>query len=187
MSEIEERRFDAVAAEAGITRAEGEICLEFLTPFPFKTEKEKHRTYISKSTLIHSFEKRFSRLFGKKIIYASQDDQFSILPYDWKYTEIRHPSKSQPGRIQYLNGCIGPLYIKGNFKDFLPFLILGSELHTGSKLSNSQGYYYLPKESPGYFKRYFPDERVILSCVRDVIERHDHASPASMPLSGLSD
>ncbi|MFQ5901174.1 MAG: CRISPR-associated endonuclease Cas1 [Thermodesulfobacteriota bacterium] len=175
MGEIEERSFDMAAAETDITDIEGEICLEFLTPFPFNTEKDKHRTYIAESTLIRSFEKRFSKLFGRKIVYNSRHDRFSIIPYYWKYTEIRHPSKSQPGRIQYLNGCIGPLYIKGIFKDFLPFLILGSELHTGSKLSNSQGYYRLHKESPGYFERYFPNKKVILSVIRDVLDRYDHA------------
>ena len=184
IAEIEERRFDVVAAEAGITRTEGEICLEFLTPFPFKIEKNRHRTYITKPTFIQSFEKRFLRLFGRKIVYESQDDQFSILPYYWKYTEIRHPSKSQPGRIQYLNGCIGPLYIKGAFKDFLPFLILGSELHTGPKLSNSQGYYHLPKESSGYFKRYFPDKKVMLSVVREAVKKFVNQFEAEMNRKG---
>ena len=90
-------------------------------------------------------------MFGREIVYQSDDDQFSILPYYWRHTEIKHASMSQPGQTQYINGCAGKLYIKGQFKDFLPFLLLGSEIHTGTKISNSQGYYLLHKESPGFF------------------------------------
>ncbi len=173
--EIEERSFDMVAEETGISNAEGEICMEFLTPFPFKMAKDKHRTYITKDTFIKSFEKRFSKLFGREIVYNRQSDDFSLLPYYWNYTEIRHPSISEPGNTQYINGCAGKLYIKGRFEDFLPFIILGSQLHTGTKLSNSQGYYLLHKDPPGYFGRYFPNKKVIVSVIRDVLDRYDNA------------
>jgi len=77
----------------------------------------------------------------------SKEDNFSLLPYYWKYTKIRHLSHSQPGYIQYLNGYVENLYLKGRFKDFLPFLILGSELYTGRKISNSQGYFILHSDN----------------------------------------
>lgn len=175
MGEIEERCYEGVVSESGIDSVEGEICLEFLTPFPFKAEKGKARTYIARDFFIRSFERRFSRLFGREIAYQSHDDQFSILPYYWRYTEIKHASTSQPGQTQYINGCAGKLYIKGQFKDFLPFLLLGSEIHTGTKISNSQGYYLLHKESPAFFKGYFPNKRAIVSVIRDVVSRYDNA------------
>ncbi len=175
MEGVEERNLEKLISETREIIKEGEICLEFLTPFPFNREKNRHRTYITKETFIKSFEKRFSRLFGKSITYNSNDDNFSILPYYWSYTEVRHPSHSQPGHTQYINGCIGKLYIKGSFNDLLPFLILGSELHIGTKLSNSQGYYLLHRESPGYFQAYFPNKKAIVSVIRDVIERYDSA------------
>lgn len=172
---IEERRYDLIASQIGDMPVEGEICLEFITPFPFKRQKERQRTYITKQTFIQSFEKRFSRLFGKNITYQSNEDNFSLLPYYWNYTEIKHPSHSQYGNIQYINGCVGKLYLKGRFSDFLPFLILGSQIHTGSKISNSQGYYILDFESPCYFQTYFPNKKVIIPVIRDVLERYDSA------------
>lgn len=175
MGDIEERSLELIAAERGTQDPEGEICLEFLTPFPFKAEKGKSRTYISTSAFIRSFGRRFSRLFGKEVVYKSQDDQFSIFPCYWNYTEIRHASQSQAGHTQYINGCVGKLYLKGHFKDFLPFLLMGSELHTGTKISNAQGYYLLHKDSPGYFTGYFPNKRAIVSVIRDVINRYDNA------------
>ncbi len=178
IGEIGERRFDKLAEEAGISHVEGEICLEFMTPFPFNKEKNRHRTYITKETLIKSFEKRFSKLFGREMAYKRQSDDFSLLPYYWNYTEIRHPSISQPGNMQYIKGCIGKIYIKGRFENFLPFLLLGSELHTGTKLSNSQGYYLLHKEPHGCFDRYFPNKKAIVSVIRDVLDRYDSALEA---------
>lgn len=107
MGDVKERSLGQVVWERDIHHAEGEICLEFLTPFPFKPEKGKPRTYITKTAFIRSLERRFSRLFGREIGYRSLDDQFSILPYYWNYTEIRHASMSQPGQTQYINGCVG--------------------------------------------------------------------------------
>ncbi|PIV44820.1 MAG: hypothetical protein COY75_06780 [Nitrospirae bacterium CG_4_10_14_0_8_um_filter_41_23] len=72
------------------------------------------------------------------------------------------------------------LYIKGMFKNLLPILILGSELRTGMKLSNAQGYYRLYKEPTGYFKRYFPNQKVITSVIKDVINRYDNALESLM-------
>ncbi len=49
MGDVEEHSLGQVARERDIQRAEGEICLEFLTPFPFKPEKGKARTYLAKN------------------------------------------------------------------------------------------------------------------------------------------
>jgi len=175
MGVMEERNFDKAAVDAGILQGESEICLEFLTPFPFKVEKARHRTFITESTFIQSLESRFSRLFGTDVKYKTQNDKFSLLPYYWNYNETRRSSKSQPGHTQYINGCAGKLYIKGVFKDLLPFLILGSELHAGTKTSNSQGYYVIRKDPPPHFRKFFPNKRVILSIIRDVLDRYDNA------------
>ncbi|MEW6602529.1 MAG: CRISPR-associated endonuclease Cas1, partial [Nitrospirota bacterium] len=172
---VEERGLDMVAGEAGASSGEGEICLEFLSPLPFNRGKGKHRTFLTPQTFVLLLENRFSRLFGMEIRYQSRDDDFTLLPYYWHYTETRRASKSEPGHTQYINGCSGKLYIKGRFHDLLPFLLLGSELHAGTKMSNSQGYYVIHKDSPPYFKRFFPNKRVILSVIRDVLDRYDNA------------
>ncbi|MEW6089175.1 MAG: CRISPR-associated endonuclease Cas1 [bacterium] len=173
LGEPEERTFEKVFSETGEISSEREICLEFLIPFSFKPKT--HRTSITKTAFINSFENRLSKLFGKEFKYSSQSDNFSVLPYYWDYTQISHPSQSQQGRIQYINGCVGRLYIKGKFSDLLPFIILGSELHTGTKTSNAQGYYLLHKEPQGYFDKNFPNQKSILSIIKDVIDKYDNA------------
>ncbi len=174
IEEAEERSLDKLITKSGAVPAAGEICLEFLSPVPFSRIKGKNRTFISKETFIKTFENRLSRLSGRDIVYENGDDDFSVLPYYWNYTEIRHPSHSLPG-TQYINGCSGKLYIKGRFNNLLPFLILGSEIHAGSKLSNSQGYYILHKDPPCFFDKQFPNRKAMVSVIKDVLDRYDNA------------
>jgi len=175
IGEPEERNYDAVVSDLNIDKTEGEICLEFPAPFPFKPGKRRHRTFIGREEFIKAYEKRFSRLSGENIKYRSNEDDFTILPYYWNYTEIKHSSRSQKGKTQHIKGCVGNLYIKGRFKDFLPFLILGSEIHTGAKISNSQGNYILHDEPQAFFEKFFPDKKSLVSVIGDVTERYDTA------------
>lgn len=177
--QISERTYEQVAAELGVTKTDGELCLEFLTPFPFKRARGRERTFISKEDFLSSMEQRISRLFGREIKYRPGDDQFTLLPYYWQYVEVHHPSTSQPGSTQYINGCVGPLYLKGSFRNLLPFLVLGAELHAGAKLSNTQGYYLLHKESLPHFGKFFPNKKSLLTVIKDVKERYDRVLQSS--------
>lgn len=175
LGDAEKRDFNSLLSDAAALHEEGELCLEFLTPLPFTPAKNRHRTFLSKSQFIGMFEKRFQKLFGMEITYKKHGDDFRLLPYYWNYTEIRHSSHSQPGHTQYINGCTGKLYLKGRWSGLLPFLMLGSELHAGSGITYGRGYYKIHAESPGYFSRFFPDKKAIVSVIRDVIERYDDA------------
>ena len=176
--EMEDRNYAILVNEFDDLPYKGELCLEFLAPLPFNREKGKNRVYISKDKFIKLFEKRFSLLFGKEITYECGADDFSVLPYYWHYTEIKHTARSQPGNVQYINGTVGKLYIKGTWRNFLPFLILGNEIHTGAKLTNAQGYYQVLVEAPPYFADIFPDSRALITVTRDVIETYDKALDA---------
>ena len=182
---VEERSYSDLLGEVGKLPTEGELCLEFLTPVPFKRLKKHLRTYLDKGVFIESFKSRFSRLFGTPVNYSAGNNHFFILPYYWKYTEYRHQSHSQPQQIQLVNGCTGKLYIKGRYSNLLPYLIIGSELHAGTKLSNSQGYYLLHRDSPGYFTGYFPRKTAILSVIREVIDRYDNALESLSSAEGI--
>jgi CRISPR-associated protein Cas1 len=184
MGDPEERSLDRVAGELGPGRAEGEICMEFLTPFPFRAPKER-RTHLTKESLVDAFEKRFTRLFGRETRCDAGEDDFTVLPYYWSYAEIRHPSRSQPGQTQYVNGCVGKLYIKGRFGGLLPFLVLGSELHAGAKLSNGLGYYRLHPRSCGFFEKIFPRKKAVVSVIQDVLDRYDSAAVSLAEAGGL--
>ncbi|MFZ3209354.1 MAG: hypothetical protein WA140_11050, partial [Geobacteraceae bacterium] len=56
----EERSLAAVVAEAGPLPEDGELCLEFLTPLPFRQEKGKPRTHFSLRALTGSIRQAAS-------------------------------------------------------------------------------------------------------------------------------
>jgi len=172
ISSPRQRTLQDLYSESGDIPLDGEICLDFLMPFHFKQEKDKPRTYLSKETFVRAFTDRIKRLFGLEIT-PPHIEGFHLLPYYWHYTEIRHPSHSQKGHTQFINGCTGRLYIKGKFSEIMPFLVLGSEIHTGVKISNSYGYYILHKDPPKYFDRRILNKGTIISVIQDVFERYD--------------
>jgi len=172
ISAPQQRNLSRLYSEIGDIPSSGEICLEFMTPLHFKTENDKPRTYISKEAFIDCITKRIKRLFNSEVNHHL-NSPFHILPYYWNYTEIKHPSRSQAGHIQYINGCVGKLYIKGNLSEIMPFIVLCSEIHAGSKLSNSYGYYILHKNSPPYLDKRILNKGAILSVIHDVMERYD--------------
>ena len=176
LGEVEERNQAILAAEHGELPSDGEICLDFLTPLPFKPERDKNRVFISTNGFMQILTRRLSRLFGKELVYRFGDDDFYLLPYYWNYTEIRHPSRSQEGQTQYLNGCAGKLYIRGHFAGLLPWLLVASELHTGTKLSNSQGYFSLLADPPPFFQAFFPRKNAVHGIIHEVLERYDNAA-----------
>lgn len=173
---VEERTLADLEAETSDWPVEGEICLDFRTPFPFTPDKGKDRSFLGRNKFIQLLDSRLSRLFGETLAYRSEADDFELLPWFWNYTEIRHPSRSQPGQVQFINGCAGKLYLRGRFGDLLPWLRLASELHVGKKLSNAQGYFAVaPREQP-HFLRNFPHRKAIAAATRDVLERFDNAA-----------
>lgn len=142
--------------ERGFSKTEGEICLEFMMPLAFKVSRPFGRTFLNKNDLVSLFTRRLSRLFDMDFSGIGERDDFQVVHEYWRYTEIMHSSVSQPGTMQYINGCIGPLIIQGSFPELLPYLLIGSELHAGTKLANSRGYYRLHENVPANFKEYFP-------------------------------
>jgi len=184
IGQIEDRNFHRLAAEWEELPGQGELCLEILTPLPFYPKKGNTRVHISKQKFIRLFEKRFSLLLGRPMKYEPGRDDFTILPYYWRYTEIKRKAKSQPGTTQYINGTVGKLYIKGTWQNFLPFLLLGSEIHTGTKLANSQGYYRILDTPPPYFAAAFPEPKSLIFTIREIIDTYDHAAqgPAQQEL-----
>lgn len=174
--QIEERSLALLATEHPNLPTEGELCLDFLTPFPFKADKGKGRTWLSANKFAQLLESRITRLLGTQTRYQTEEDDFRLLPYYWNYTEIRHPSHSQPGKTQYLNGCGGRLYLRGRFAGLVPWLLLASELHVGAKLSNSLGYFSFTTGNQPFFCRNFPHQKALQATIRDVLERYDNAA-----------
>lgn len=150
-SQAQERDLALLQAEYPALPAEpGELCLDFLTPFPFNPADKKRRWLISRQGLSRAFANRLQRFFGLRPARMEAAWQgVEVLPFFWSYAEHRHRSRSGQGS-QYINGMVGPLYLKGELAPLRPLLLLGTELHLGRRLAAGQGFYRLETERP-YF------------------------------------
>lgn len=153
---VEDRDLTKLFQETSIDLKSKEVTLEFLTPLHYKTFSEKHRTYIDKDLFLSLIKKRLKTLFDIEIDLSDVID-INIIPYYWYYTEKTHYSKSQIGTKHLINGCCGNLYIRGEISEIMPLLILTSELHIGSKLSFSYGYFKLHTTSIPFLDNFLTD------------------------------
>ncbi|CCO22017.1 CRISPR-associated endonuclease Cas1 [Maridesulfovibrio hydrothermalis] len=148
--EIWQESMEGLVSSSNFTECPKEICLDFLTPFPFKPSDNKRRWMIGKSKFFNAFCRRANSFFDLNLTLS--DDllsEITIHPYYWNYEEFRHNSQSSKG-TQFLNGMTGPLYLKGNLEKIMPLLLLCSRIHTGRRVATGQGYYKLDTEVP-YF------------------------------------
>lgn len=132
-----------------------EICLEFLSPFPFspplagKHKGQHWRTYLDTPTLLQELLQRVERAFPQSGIRAGPDwDQIQTLPYYWVYREPKHKAKSNDGGYEFINGAIGPLYLKGPVAAIYPLLLLCSEIHVSRSPAKGRGHYRLQQQRP---------------------------------------
>lgn len=139
---------------AELEQAPGEVCLEFLTPLAFRPPDPRRRWLITVPTLFEGLARRVERLWGVRLDWpAGALDGLRLLPCCWHYVEHRHASKSSAG-AEFLNGCVGPLYLQGELAPWLPLLRLGQEVHVagmdgrGHRLAFGAGAYRLRDRLP---------------------------------------
>lgn len=169
---LQQRRF----SDIGIPACGSEVALEFLTPFAF-TPLGKTPTRLDHDTFLDRIAARFQTLFGGD--WSSQvrtaGAAVELLPYYWRFERTTRSSRSQPGQQQWLKGCVGTLYLKGDLAPLLPFLLLAEETQLGSRLTFGQGYFRLQIPGPAYFQTRLTDTKRIRSAVDNMLERHDQA------------
>lgn len=173
---LAERNYYSVLQEFGNINTEGELCLEFLSPIPFIQGEGKHKTALITKDFISLFTKRIFKLFGVDLSTYSGNDSLKIISNFWHFQEIKHFSKSNQDGVQFIKGCVGQLYLKGNFSEMLPLLILCSELHAGDKIENSQGYFIIYKKHVPWFDKFLNNKNLITEAIKKVSEKYDSIS-----------
>lgn len=161
-----------------LTDGHEEVCLEFVSPVPFKTQKSKPRFWLDGNELRELLEKRILKCFGVSINAPS--DSLTVLPYYWEYQQISHASHSQSGNTKYLNGCVGKLYLRADddvLSAWLPWLQLAELIGVGRELSFGRGRCRLLLDAPAYFQANLLNPSAIAHTLTEVIERYDQALP----------
>jgi len=156
-----------------------EVCLDFLTPFPFQTVRSKARFWLDAEGFSKALSLRIKKLFELSV--ALPESSIRLLPYYWSYCQIAHASNSQAGHIKYLNGCVGRLYIKGGqdeLQAWIPWLLLAEQLGMGGNLSFGLGRFKLLLESPAFFQAKLTNPNALEKIIIETLESYDEALPA---------
>lgn len=146
-----------------------EVCLDFITPVPFKPQDQKRRWLFSAQELCRLLVRRVERFYGK--CWAGTDalhEAIVTLPYYWEYARHKHPSRSGRG-VQFVDGMTGPLFLKGDIGSVLPLLLAGERLHVGRRLAAGMGA-YLVRQEVSYFDALLGEQR-FQERVADQLER----------------
>lgn len=124
-----------------------EICLEFHTPFPFTPKVRNRRWLLDKKQFVRIIHQRVKSLFGLDTDEMEQCwDKVTLLPYYWNYVQFGHRPKSNRGEEEYINGAVGPLYLKGPIAVIYPVLLLVSEFHACRKQAKGRGYFTFARD-----------------------------------------
>ena len=119
----------------------GKITLNFFTPLPFKPKKEESTSFFNNEMLIKALENRMIRFFGNDApVFKGNPEGFSVDSSQWKYTKLcTHQKDGIYG--QRIQGCTGRLYVEGKLEGVRELIMYATELHAGSELTSSQGYF----------------------------------------------
>lgn len=149
-----------------------EICLNFITPLKIKPTSGKWTGYIDNNQFIQLLVGRVNKIFDTNYECPKDTDGFTVIPYYWNPSSIKHNSNSQKGEVQNISGYIGPLYIKGNFNSIKHLIALAAEVNAGVQNSNSQGYFKVEYNKP-FLSKGFPSKQELISSIREASRNHD--------------
>ncbi len=148
--------------------------LDFLSPMPFDAPE---RTRLSPDMLMRSIHRRLEALFAVKLGEVPDHRGLQLLTAYWHYAELRHFSRSQNrgqarpvidragpqngAHWQYVNGCTGPLYIRGDLSGCMDWLLLAEALHAAGPVGlNGLGHFRLNDMPSPWLDRQLPAEIV---------------------------
>lgn len=156
-----------------------EVCLDFMTPLPLKTQRGKTRLWLDNEGFRHTLSLRLKKLFNVSVTLPKA--ALLVLPYYWDYCQISHRSNSQNGHVQYLNGCVNRLYLKADanaMAEWLPWLKLAESIGLGGKISFGLGRFILLQHSPAYFNADLTNPVVLGKIIHSTLEQSDEAITA---------
>jgi CRISPR-associated endonuclease Cas1 len=165
--------FDKLRANGDFANDDTHAELEFFAPLPFKRAKGDSRTQLSLALFFSQLARRVEQLFGVKMAVPNLAN-IQLQSHHWRYTELHHLSKSQPGHKQYFNGCFGSLYFSGDLTAVLPWLQLAAEIHAGGTLElNALGYCRLHHPARANFDAQLQQSKHWQAALQRVCDGHD--------------
>jgi len=148
-----------------------ESALDFFTPLAFTPSQGRSRTWLDGAILVRAMQDRLRRLFGAEAELPPAPD---VLPAYWNYCQIEHAARSQQGHTKYLNGCVGPLLLRGpHLAVWWPWLVLFDRIGIGAQISFGQGICRLHFRSRPILDAALTDPNQIRGLLEQLAERGD--------------
>ncbi len=144
---VEGRNLDILRVERPLDMSAGEVCLDFHTPLSFSPADKAKPSMILMLQLAEMLERRFSKLSGKTCQLPVMD--LGLLNHFQGPFESHQHRKSEKEQ-EFLSGVCGPLYLRGEWQAWEPWLRLASEWMIGSGTTKGQGAFRLATQRP-YF------------------------------------
>jgi hypothetical protein len=116
----------------------GEICLRFLTPLAFRAADPQRPAHLTAAMLLAGLRRRIEHLWPLALNWPAVGEDLQAVTHYWGYERMIHRSKSSRGHGQFLNGCVGPVFLLGNILPWLPVLRLGQETNVAGLHGDGQ-------------------------------------------------
>ncbi len=178
--EEETRGLDAAATT--------ELCLDFLTPLAFTPADPSRRWLLRLPDLLQGLANRVRSFWGVPLAWpANALEGLELLPCCWDYVEYGRASKSKGG-WQLINGCVGPLFLKGDLRPWLALLRLGAAIGVdapgggrGVRRAFGYGAYRLDDRRP-YFSAAWRNPDLWRSALEELAAESNDPDPVLHPL-----
>jgi CRISPR-associated protein Cas1 len=138
-----------LCADNPLDAADPELCLDFLTPMSF-APVEKDRPWWLTTLALHGYLARAVPQLPPPPLPSAT---LTVMPWFWAFESHRHEPKSPGGsKREILGGMTGPLYLRGGWQPWEPWLRLAAEFLIGRGATRGQGAFNLVQRRT-YFDR----------------------------------
>lgn len=174
MAEPEWRTWESLQAEPlDLDLTSEELCLDFLTPMFFNkplpaTGLPPHAWLLTEAELRRRVVERWFLATGERPDLKSLP-ALEVRPWFWEHVHTRHASKSQGGTHQPYAGCLGPLYVRGDWQSWLPWWRWLREWGFGKDTANGLGCLHLSTQRT-HFDRLLTDPSRYEAALRTLLE-----------------
>jgi group II intron reverse transcriptase/maturase/CRISPR-associated endonuclease Cas1 len=155
-----------------------ELCLDFLTPFSFNKPTQgsglpTQAWLLTESEFRRRVIERVYQVTGTRPDLSALP-ALEVRPWCWSYVRMVHRSKSQKGSAQPYAGCLGPLYVRGDWQAWLPWWRWLLHWGLGKETTNGMGHFLL-STCRTHFDRALADPGRYDAALRSLMEDADGA------------
>ncbi len=136
----EERSLATLRSETPLDPENEELCLDFHAPLSFAPRDRARPWLLEAEALADLLGRLATRVTGEDAPPPPVPEGLTLLSWFWRFERHSHRPRSPGGsRREDLSGMTGPLYLRGPWAAWEPWLRLAAEFPLGRGVSRGQG------------------------------------------------